>query len=137
MSVHFVNDFVTVVNRTNQRLEVRYDGQTGIIPPRAKVPMSRIAADRAVVQNRIPGTENPYDPTDFHSKIGVVEWQDRCPIDPIDDAEATRQGEALDRSQLPPHLQHVQSVQHGRPKVERAVINDPEGMVFENPIGGR
>ena len=126
MSVHFVQDFVTVVNRTNRDLQVRYDGQTGIIPAYpARVPMSRIAADRAIVQNRIPGTENPYDPSDFQSYVGVVEWADRAP------------GEAIDRSQLPPHLRNVDLVTHGRPKVERSNIADPEGMVFENPVGGR
>lgn len=135
MSVHFVHDFVTVINRTSKPLEVRYDGQTGIIPPYpAKTPMSRIAADRAIVQNRIPGTENPYDPADFQSYVGVVEWADRAPIDPVD---IVAKGEAIDRSQLPPHLQNVQLVTHGRPKVERSAISDPEGMVFENPVGGR
>lgn len=135
MSVHFVQDFVTVVNRTNRDLQVRYDGQTGIIPAYpARVPMSRIAADRAIVQNRIPGTENPYDPSDFQSYVGVVEWADRAPIDPID---MRAPGEAIDRSQLPPHLRNVDLVTHGRPKVERSNIADPEGMVFENPVGGR
>jgi hypothetical protein len=135
MSVHFVQDFVNVVNRTTRPLEVRYDGQTGIIPPYpARTPMSKIAADRAIVQNRIPGTENPYDPTDFQSYVGVVEWQNVAPIDPI---EISEPGEALDRSQLPPHLQNVTLVRHGRPKVERSTISDPEGMVFENPAGSR
>lgn len=131
MSTHFVQDFVTVVNRTSKPLEVRYDGQTGKIPPYpARTPMSKIAADRAIVQNRIPGTENPYDPTDFQSYVGVVEWADKAPIEPVD---LVAPGEALDRSQLPPHLQHATLITHGRPKVERSTINDPEGMVFGNP----
>lgn len=135
MSQHFIHDFVHVHNRTKRPREVRYDGQTGIIPPYpASIPMSKIAADRAIVQNRIPGTENPFDPTDFQSYIGVAEWEAKAPITPIDEVPA---GEALDRSLLSPDLQNVRTVNHGRPRIERTSFNDPEGMQFENPLSSR
>ena len=131
MSIHFVQDFVTVHNRTPHPREVRYDGQTGIIPPYpAFVKMSKIAADRAVVQNRIPGTENPYNDSEFQSYIGVAEWADRCPIGPIAEQPAS---ESLDRSQLPPDRQNIRTVKHGRQIPERSNMNDPEGIRFDNP----
>ena len=130
MSAHFTQDFVTVHNRTTTPREVRFDGQTGIIPPHpAIVQMSRIAADRAFQQNRIPGTEDPYNPADFQSYIGIAEWQPRCPIDPI--GVTTDKIEALDRSLLPPDRQKTTTVQHGRARgVERANIGNVEDTMF-------
>ena len=122
----FTNDFVTVHNRTSKPREVRYDGQTGVIPPfPGFAQMSKIAADRALQQNRIPGTEDPYNPREFQSYVGVEAWG--WPIDKIDESKAI---EALDRSLLPPDRQNPTVVQHGRPRPEKMDISTPEKLIF-------
>lgn len=132
MSQHFTHGFVTVINRTKTPREVRYDGQTGKIPPYpAKTLMSAIAADRAFSQNRIAGTENPYDPAQFESYIGIEEWAGRCPCSPIENDTPTA-AESLDRSQLPPMAQGVTLVTHGRQRPENVKMDDPAGVGFGN-----
>jgi hypothetical protein len=61
-------------------------------------------ARAACLQNKRNHTENPNDPREFESLCGVLEWDNDT--DHVEQLE----GEALDRSQLPAHLQQTQRI---------------------------
>lgn len=119
----YATGFVKVVNRTALDLSVTYNGRACAIPAHGFVYMSKAAAEKAVFQNRIMGTEDPYSPSRFQSKVFVEGWKmDEAPIDKLPDAV-----EALDRSLLPADRQNPKLIQHGtvrRTDVEPFRAND-------------
>jgi hypothetical protein len=94
---------IKVVNRVKRPLSITWDGKSITVPPLGSVNVPPIAADKGLQQNRIPGTEDPYNARAFKSYLGVPDWGTDC--EPID-KESTAQ-ESLDRSLLPPDAQKV------------------------------
>jgi hypothetical protein len=106
---------VHVINRTTVTLEVTDDGVVWVIPAGYKrladgsitgtgphgdphqEPIPFYAAHRAIVRNKIMGTEDPGNPNSFQSLIAcpAIGWKD---VSHIEQSEAI---EALDRSLLP------------------------------------
>jgi len=111
---------VSAVNRTLKPLDAMYDGQPVVLVPgylqideekdgkptgRKQVigagpggavkvnPLPYFAAEMVKRQNPIMGTEDPENPRDFESLIGIVEWGDD-----IDYCEQSSAEERLDRS---------------------------------------
>jgi hypothetical protein len=106
---HFADprQFVKVVNRTSKPLKVTFDGRSAIIDPYpGYLFMTGMAADKALGQNRRMGTEDPLDPREFVSLLGVEGWE-RFPVDPI---EQSQEIESLDRRLLPPEAQKAVKV---------------------------
>ncbi len=105
---------VTLVNRTNRTIEVRYDGEDMKLKPGRTRNFPRVAVPYAQKQNPLMGSQHPYDPTQFISLIGVevdehssdalkawVEAQRVGDCSPISDemmAAADRKYERVDRS---------------------------------------
>ena len=95
---------VTLVNRTNRNLNVRYDGEDITLPPGDNPNFPRVAVPYAKKQNPLMGSKHPNDPRKFISLVGVrarVGEKQRDAIDPIAIevlAEADTKLEVLDRS---------------------------------------
>lgn len=104
---HFATGLVEVHNRTtNEVLTCRYDGETIHIAPGEFAHMTPNAARKAIAQNRIMGTEDPYNPDDFESKVFVVGKGFRdMPRDPV--TVSQEPGEAINRRLLEPEKQQV------------------------------
>jgi hypothetical protein len=102
---HFATALVEVHNRSSKPIGVRYDGETIEIPGRGMVHMTPAAAKKAIEQNRIMGTEDPYSPQSFETLVFVVgKGFKAMPSDPIEQSEKI---EALNREELPPEAQNV------------------------------
>ena len=94
-----MNEFVTVVNRTNQILTGTFDGRQYEIVP-GKQEFSKEKALRFKDQNPVMGSEDPRTGSAIY-KIGIVELRD--PVDPIPTeviAKYEGQVERWDRSKL-------------------------------------
>lgn len=102
---HFATALVEVHNRSSKEIGVRYDGETIAIPPHGMVHMTPAAARKAIEQNRVMGTEDPYAPGSFQSLVYVVGkgFKD-MPTEPIEQSDAV---EALNRKELPADVQNV------------------------------
>jgi len=124
---HFATGFVKVGNRSDQDITVTYDGRSCVIPKNGFVFMSEAAAQRAIYQARIMGTEDPYAPDTFDSYLYVDGWN--LPTTPIKYDQSKL--ECLDRSQLPPDRQHATKVDHGRPRAE---AGRQEGVFNDVPV---
>jgi hypothetical protein len=97
--------FVLVLNRSSKELSVTYNGRSVTIPVRGKGGrwMTARAAEKAIEQNRIMGTEDPLQPGIFETLVYVDGSQmDSSPIEQSDKAEA------LDRRMMEPGRQNVQ-----------------------------
>lgn len=113
METHFADGgFVMVKNRTTAPLSVTYNGRSVTIPPYGKGGrwMAPAAAQKAIEQNRLMGTEDPLNYHDFESLV-YVEGSDM----PSDQIEQSEKIEAIDRSLLPPDAQNVTVVTVRRP----------------------
>jgi len=90
-------------------------------------------ARAACLQNKRNQTEDPGDPRIFESLCGVLEWDNDT-----DHCEQI-EGEALDRSQLPPHLQQTQRIgqnfKRGGSKRRRRFNIEQYGGGVGNPTG--
>lgn len=100
--------FVFVKNRSSKELSVTYNGRSVTIPPRGTKGaggrwMTPRAAEKAIEQNRIMGTEDPMSPGVFQSLV-YVEGSD-MPSTPIEQSD---KAEALDRTLMDPLAQNVQ-----------------------------
>lgn len=119
---HFATALVEVHNRTNnERLTCRYDGETVHIEPGEMVHMTPNAARKAIAQNRIMGTEDPYNPDDFQSKVFVIgKGFKGMPTERIEVPDVP--GEAIDRTLLPPESQGVVMNSFRSVRPERRVL---------------
>lgn len=104
---------IKVVNRSRQPRTITYDGKSITVPPLGEVMVPPAAADRGLQQNRIMGTEDPYNAHAFKSYLGVPDWKTDC--SPIDESPKKAE-EALDRSLLPPEAQKVTPLRSERPR---------------------
>jgi hypothetical protein len=64
-------DSVTLVNRTDRNLNVRYDGEDITIVPGENQGFPKIAVPYAKRQNPLKGSKHPIDPRIFISMVGV------------------------------------------------------------------
>lgn len=109
---HFATGFVLVGNRSDKDITVTYDGRSVVVPANGTCHMSPAAAQKAVQQARIFGTEDPYSPGSFQSYLYVEGWDLPRTKVKYDQSKL----EALDRSLLPPDRQNPVAVNHGRAK---------------------
>lgn len=133
---HFADAaFVRVVNRTSKPLTVTYNGRQAKVPPYpGHIYMTAVAAEKAVQQNRRLGTEDPYNPRDFESLLGVEGWS-RFPCTPVEQSTAV---EAANRSLLPADVQHVELRDVAtRRVIERQPLHDVDVHAFVDPTPGR
>lgn len=121
---------VSVVNRTTSPLDAMFDGQPIVVPPGYKAvtegegkdaktrivgngpadtvlsyALPMFAAEMVKRQNPRLGTEDPTNPADFESLIGVIEWDDE--IDHIEQSDAQ---ERMDRSLLDDEAQSATTI---------------------------
>lgn len=109
MESHFADQgMVLVRNRSSKELSVTYNGRSVTIPPRATKGtigrwMTPAAAQKAIEQNRVMGTEDPMQPGVFESLV-YVEGSE-MPSTPIEQSD---KAEAIDRRLMDPAAQNVQ-----------------------------
>lgn len=114
---------VSLVNRTTKPVDAMFNGQPVVIPPGYKLaedekivgagrdgaPLSfsvpYFAAEMCKRQNPVMGTEDPTNPAEFESLLGVIEWND--PIDHIEQSDAP---ERLDRELLDEEAQEAKPI---------------------------
>jgi hypothetical protein len=92
-------DSVTLVNRTNRVLNVRYDGEDIVLQPGENPGFPKVAVQYAKNQNPLMGSKHPINPRKFISLVGVKGSKDE--VTPIPDevmAQADRKLEVIDRS---------------------------------------
>lgn len=92
-------DAVTLVNRTNRNLNVRYDGEDITIVPGENVGFPKVAVPYAKKQNPLQGSMHPHDPRQFISLVGVKDTGDD--VSAIEDATlraADKRLEVVDRN---------------------------------------
>ena len=90
---------VTLVNRTNRDLTVRYDGEDTTIHPGENPGFPSVAAPFAKRQNPLGGSRHPLNPVQYISLIGVKGTKDDCtPISDETLALADGKLEAVDRN---------------------------------------
>jgi hypothetical protein len=75
-----VLESVTLVNRTNRVLTVRYDGEEMKLKPGRTKNFPRVAVAYAQKQNPLMGSQHPYDPTQYISLIGVEVDEDASQV---------------------------------------------------------
>lgn len=114
---------VQAVNRTTGSLDAMFDGQPVILlagykrgaegkivgaGPGESVltnPLPYFAAEMVKRQNPLMGTEDPTNPREFESLVGIVEWDDD--IEHIEQSDAT---ERLDRELLDDEAQTAKQI---------------------------
>ena len=101
-------EFVQIVNRTKENLSVMFDGRRHLLVPGINTVPSVLVAP-AKRQNRVMGTEDPLNPLDFESLVGVPDVDDCSP------QEQSKKVEALDRSlMVDPKRRAAKTVKTGR-----------------------
>lgn len=76
----YVRDAVTLVNRTDRVLNVRYDGEDIQLPPGETHGIPAVAVGYAKRQNKLKGSQHPLNPMRFISLVGVKGKDDCTPI---------------------------------------------------------
>jgi hypothetical protein len=92
-------DSVTLVNRTNRVLSVRYDGEDINLKPGENPGFPLVAVGFAKRQNPLMGSKHPLNPQKFISLVGVKDTKDD--VTPIPQAvldTAAGKYEVMDRS---------------------------------------
>lgn len=144
---------VNVVNRTTEPIDGMFDGQPIVLEPGYKeieeggkrsivgagpggsILMNALpyfAAELIKRQNPVMGTEDPEDPRDFQSLVGVPEWKDDIDFIQQSDAE-----ERLDRELLSEEAgtaRRIMTTAGRRKKKNRGKVADPR---LRNPGGIR
>lgn len=95
-----IKENVVLVNRTNRVLSVKYDGESMALPPGRIENFPKVAIPFAISQNKLQGSEHPYDPTLYTCMIGI-EGNPNWPCDPIPEemlADADKCLQPIDRS---------------------------------------
>ena len=112
-------EVLKVVNRTTGPLTVAFDGRSFILVPGENYVDAAIVG-HARRQHLIMGTEDPSNPLDFESLIGVPSRGDDC-----SPAKQSKKLEALDRRLLPDELgRKSKPVNMGRGWSRSLVSND-------------
>lgn len=92
-------DAVTLVNRTDRELTVRYDGEDIKLHPGENPGFPAVAVPYAKKQNPLMGSKHPINPTKYISLVGVKGTKDDItPIPPEVLAKADQALEVVDRS---------------------------------------
>lgn len=101
-----IGNIVNVINRTEHDLNYTVDGrQYTLHPGRQQMLSNHIKYAKS--QNPVPGSADPYAPSEFESLIAVEGTSD--PSDELtDDILAMLPKERFDRSRLPPDRQRVE-----------------------------
>ena len=92
---------VTLVNRTNRSLNVRFDGEDTQIMPGENPGFPKVAVPYAKKQNPLMGSKHPVDPRRYICLVGVKDTRDDIspiPQDVLDRADACL--EVMDREGL-------------------------------------
>ena len=93
-----VLESVTLINRSDRTLTVRYDGEEMRLKPGKTLGFPKVAVPYAKKQNPLMGSQHPYDPTRYISLIGVEGVDDCSPIGAEMLKEADGKYERVDRS---------------------------------------
>jgi hypothetical protein len=118
-------DSVTLVNRTDRVLNVRYDGEDMKLKPGENPNFPVVAVPYAKAQNPLMGSRHPNSPGKFISLIGVKGTKDDCtpiPKEVLDAADeelevVDRKGKFWNR----PMRQNVRVLNHGYDPEEAGV----------------
>jgi len=92
---------ITLVNRTNRVLSVRFDGEDTHLQPGENPGFPKVAVPYAKKQNPLMGSKHPIDPRRYICLVGVKGTKDDCtpiPQDVLDRADACL--EVVDRDGL-------------------------------------
>lgn len=91
-------DSVTLVNRTNRTLNVRYDGEDMKLKPGENPNFPVVAVSFAKAQNPLMGSRHPNSPGKFIALVGVKGTKDDCSAIPKEVLEeADLELEVIDR----------------------------------------
>ena len=93
------NNSVTLINRTNRELNVRYDGEDIKLKPGENPGFPLVAVPYAKRQNPLMGSKHPINPMKFISLVGVKDTTDNItpiPQEVLDRADGKL--EVIDRS---------------------------------------
>lgn len=104
-------DSVTLVNRTNRALNVRYDGEDITLVPGENAGFPSVAVRYAKVQNPLMGSKHPVNPNKFISLVGVK----AAPGQPQKDEIRPIPKEVLDAADLKLEVIDRSGEFHGRP----------------------
>jgi len=111
-------EFVQIVNRSPETLSVMYDGKRYQLQPGTNTVPSFLVGP-AKRQNRVMGTEDPLNPLDFESLIGVPDVDDCSP------KKQSKAVEALDRKlMVDPARRKAKVVKTGRGTSRSMVSGD-------------
>lgn len=123
---------VTLVNRTNRDLTVRYDGEDLVLHPGDNPGFPADAAPYAKRQNILMGSRHPLNPMKFISLFGVKGTKDDCTPIPDEVMEsADKKLEIMDRDGEhwgEPLEKKVQLLRKRRWSVDEAAVAMPEGI---------
>lgn len=118
-------DAVTVINRADHDLVVRYDGEDIILKPGPNAGFPAVAVPYAKKQNPLMGSKHPLNPLKFISLIGV-EGKDDCTPIPVDVLrKAEKKLEVIDRS----------GEYHNRPQRQNMKVLNPGFEPYDAGIG--
>lgn len=76
----YFRDSVTLINRTDRVLNVRYDGEDIQLQPGENPGFPQLAVGFAKRQNKLMGSQHPLNPMRFISLVGVKGKDDCTPI---------------------------------------------------------
>jgi hypothetical protein len=111
-------EIVTVVNRSSQPVEWRFNGVSYRLEPHQKKAMNLTYALYGIRRNPVMGTFDPAYEYQHVSLLGIAEMEDTYPCSPIEQSDAV---ESIDRSKLPADRQDVELVKVGWGTEERAL----------------
>jgi hypothetical protein len=77
-------DSVTLINRTDRKLNVRYDGEDIVLTPGENPGFPLVAVPYAKKQNPLMGSKHPINPTKYICLVGVKALEGMKQKDPID-----------------------------------------------------
>lgn len=88
---------ITLVNRTDEILSVRYDGEDTRLKPGDNPGFPLVAVPYAKRQNILMGSRHPLNPAKAVYLVGIKDKDDCTPIDPDVYARSKQSLEAVDR----------------------------------------
>ena len=119
-------EIAQLVNRTKKDLTVMFDGRQFVLKPGLNAVPAEIVS-HAKRQCRIMGTEDPGNPLDFETLVGIPDVDDCTP------AEQSKKAEAIDRKlMMDPKSRAAKVVQTGR-GLNRGIVSGedlPEAAGF-------
>lgn len=103
-------EIVTAVNRSSKRLSWNFNGVSHVLLPNQEKPMNITYVLYGIRRNPVMGTQDPQFEQQAQSLIGIKEYAEMYPVDPIEQSDAL---EALDRSKLPEDRQKADVLKVG------------------------